>query len=404
MLYPTIRVYSQYSDNLFLSPLFPLSVLGFGVSPNLVAEWSNGIHTTTFHGNIDRQVYPTANEVNTFDRQVSLTQKYAPLPDLTFRVLGDYTHKTISSALQNSIPNPVNATQTTVLPDGNTLLPNGTIVSPTGEVVNQANPAAVNGATSAANPYDQFTGTFSVDKIFNRGNLTLSSSIARTNYDIQSSQDFMTRSLTENAGVWLGPLFYAYSNGTISTQVVEAKSVSTTSYRVRGGIGTRQFGLFRGQGYFGHQGSHGTGTAGGDIFGGKLTYYPTPIWTLEAAVDETINIAAQTFSSSLALTLPETTPLQVPLSASTRTTATSLHSDYHISRQWLASSQFAYTRIEYIGSSRLDNTWLVDAILKYDIWRNMALTWEYRYTRILSNAPFTSAKSNFGVMSATYKF
>jgi hypothetical protein len=34
----------------------------------------------------------------------------------------------------------------------------------------------------------------------------------------------------------------------------------------------------------------------------------------------------------------------------------------------------------------------------------MSLTWEYRYTSILSNAPFVSLTSDYGMMGATYKF
>src|SRR5689334_5156651 len=65
LLYPTLRVYSLFSDNYFLSPTTPISGPAFGVTPSLTAEWSNGIHTTTLYGNIDRQAYPTHNEVNT---------------------------------------------------------------------------------------------------------------------------------------------------------------------------------------------------------------------------------------------------------------------------------------------------------------------------------------------------
>src|SRR5438046_980165 len=49
LLYPTLRVYSLYSDNLFFSTVRPLSVGGFGVTPSMTAEWSNGIHTTTLY-------------------------------------------------------------------------------------------------------------------------------------------------------------------------------------------------------------------------------------------------------------------------------------------------------------------------------------------------------------------
>src|ERR1700730_12871305 len=112
LLYPAVRAYTVYSDNLFVSPQSPLSVTGFGMSPSLTAEWSNGIHTTTLYGNIDRQVYPTDNRVNTFDRQAGFTQKYEALRDLTFRVQADYSHKTLASSLQNSIPTAIGAPAT----------------------------------------------------------------------------------------------------------------------------------------------------------------------------------------------------------------------------------------------------------------------------------------------------
>src|SRR3974390_1999189 len=50
LLYPTLRVYSLYSDNLFLAPTSPIHAGGFGVSPSMTAEWTNGIHTTTLYG------------------------------------------------------------------------------------------------------------------------------------------------------------------------------------------------------------------------------------------------------------------------------------------------------------------------------------------------------------------
>src|SRR5579872_6023296 len=67
LLYPTLRLYTLYSDNLFFTPVNPLPAGAIGVTPSIAAVWSNGIHTTTLYGNIDRQDYPTANEVNTLD-------------------------------------------------------------------------------------------------------------------------------------------------------------------------------------------------------------------------------------------------------------------------------------------------------------------------------------------------
>ena len=233
--------------------------------------------------------------------------------------------------------------------------------------------------------------------------------------------DFNSRTLTEKAAFWLGPLLYAYSNGSVTTLVTDATfgsttsspsgstapspSISTTSYRVIGGLGTRQFGLFRGSLYFGYQASEGDGlTAGGDVYGGTLSYYPTAKWTLTGTVDRTINIASQTSQTNLALTLPGLIAEQIPIGASTITTSTGLQSSYEITPQWFARCQLAYSQIEYPGSTRLDNSWVLDATLRYDIWRNMSINWEYRYTSILSNVPLVSLTSNYGMMGATYKF
>ena len=414
LLYPTLRVYSLYSDNLFLSPQSPLSVPGFGVTPSLTAVWSNGIHTTTLYGNIDRQVYPTDNDVNTLDGRAGFTQKYEAMRDLIFSVNGNYAHQTLASSLQNAIQTPTVAPTTTVLPNGDTVLPNGTILSPSGQPIGQANAVSGSNIPLLVNPSNQYTGTFSIDKIFNRGILSLSGSVNRTDFENQSLQsNFSSRTLTERAAVWLGPLFYAYSNGSIGTILPDATSgsttslpsASTTSYRVIGGLGTRQFGLFRSSVYFGHQGSEGGGTtAGGDVYGGSLFYYPTARLTLTGTVDRTINNASQTSATNLALTLPGLIAVQVPLGASTEITSASLQSSYEITQQWFAKCQLAYTRIEFVDSPRLDNSWVLDATLRYDIWRNMSLTWEYRYTSVLSNAPLASATSNYGTMGATYKF
>jgi hypothetical protein len=405
LLYPTLRIYSLYSDNLFLSPTTPISVPGFGVTPGMTAEWTNGIHSTTLYGNIDRQVYPTDNELNTLDARAGFTQKYEAMRDLIFSVNGNYSRQTFASGLQNSIQTGTAAPGTTVLPNGNIQLPNGTQVSPiTGQVVGQASPAAGSNIPVFVNPFDQYSATFSVDKIFNRGIMSLGASVARTDYEVQTALSSKSRTFTENAAFWLGPLFYAYSSGSIGTVVTDVTSATTTSYRIVGGLGTRQFGLFRASAYFGHQGSEGITNGGGDVYGGRLFYYATPAWTLTGSVDRTINIVSQTSVTDLALTLPGNSVVQIPLSTSSRVTSASLKSSYEFIPQWFAAIELGYTRVEYVIIPRLDNSWILDATVRYDIWRNMSLTWEYRYRSILSNVPFISANSNYGMMGATYKF
>jgi hypothetical protein len=413
LIYPSIRLDSLYSDNLFLSPNAPLNAFGFGVSPAVTAQWTNGIHTTTIFADVDTQQYPTDNPINTFDREATFTQQYSPLPDLTFTGSGDYTHKTVATSLTSSIPTTISTpvTTPTLLPDGNIELPNGTIISPTGQVVgNIKGPSGANG-TSIVNPYDQYTGTATASKIFNHGIVTVGGSWAQTDYQFLQSpgttsafSSFATQTYREDASFWLGPVFYAYSDGAFSMRTNgEGLDPYSQSYRVTGGIGTRQFGLFRGSVYLGYQGSNAdsSGSAGGTLYGAKLSYYPTLDWVIDAAIDETINKAS---GGPTTLALAIDSPVQIPLSSSTRITHPSLQATYALAAKWTALGNFSYTQIDYYGSPRVDNAWQFDAQLSYDMWRNMTLTWEYEYTDVVSNAPGNSATRNLLMMSALYHF
>jgi Putative beta-barrel porin 2 len=413
LLYPTLRLYSLYNDNFFQTPTNPLSVGGVGVTPSMVAVWSNGIHTTTLYGNLDRQDYPTDNGINTLDGRAGFTQRYEAMRDLIFTFNGNYAHQTLNTGLQNSIQTPTASPTTTVLANGNTQLPNGTILSPTGQVVGQATTASGSNVPLQVDPSNSVTGTFTIDKIFNRAALSISGSINRTDYENESAlPSFSSRTLSENASTWLGPLIYAYSSGSVTTTVDDAvaglsgsPSISITSYRVVGGLGTRLRELFAGTVYFGHQGSEGDGsTAEGNVYGGQLSYFPTASLTFTGTFDRTINIASQPFGANLALTLPGLAAIQIPLGESTITTSFGGRVIYNITQQWFANCQLSYSRIDYPGSSRLDNSWVVDTTLRYDIWRNFSILWEYRYSTLLSNVALQSFNSNYASVGATYRF
>ena len=388
--------------------------MGFGTTPTLTAQWTNGIHTTTIFANIDTQFYPTDSTINTFDREVTVTQKYAPLPDLTFTAVGDYTHKTFASVLTNSIPTSVNTpvTTPTLLPDGNIELPNGTIVAPNGQIVGQVNPALANSGITEVNPYDQYTATATVSKIFNGAILTLRSSAATTDYQLvqgsgpTSFTSFNTETFSENGSIALGPLFYAYSNAEFSMrETAVAVNRNSDAYRVEGGIGTRQFGLLRASAYFGYQGSEaeGSGTAGGILYGGAVSYYPTLVWTIIAKFDQTNNFSSQT-TSTQALTLPPNVPVQVPLSSSALISTPSLQTTYQLAPQWTLLGDFSYSRIEYVDSPALTNAWFASATLSYEIRRNMTLSGQYQFTDIVSNVAGESARRSLVMLSADYRF
>ena len=224
LIYPSVRLYSLGSDNLFLAPSGKISAVGFGQTPSVTAEWTNGIHTTTIFADIDAQQYPTESFINAFNQQATITQQYTPLPDLTFTAAGNYNHTTVTNSFISAIPSAISTPVATPtrLPDGNIELPNGEIVSPTGQVVGSVNGPSGATGTAIVNPYNQYTGTLSVSKIFNRAILDLSGAWAQTDYQSVQSPGtssaftgYATQTFHGDGSVWLGPTLYAYSNGYI---------------------------------------------------------------------------------------------------------------------------------------------------------------------------------------------
>jgi hypothetical protein len=407
LFFPSVSVFSVFSDNLYQSPVNPVKVAGVGIAPNLIAEWTNGIHRTTLYGNAEVRGY-TDEAANIYDRQAGFVQRYEAMRDLVFTVQGDYTHRTNTSALLNSLGDPLATPGSTLLPDGNTLLPNGTIVSPTGQPVTPTNQVAnvAVGSAILANPYDQFTALASVYKIFNRGFVRLTGTASQTEYESPSLAypNFSLRTFAGSGGFWFSPWLYGYSDGVVAVR--SGIGIGSTVYRAVGGIGSARIGLFDGSVYFGHQGSDvdNSGTAGGKVYGGRLSYYPTRYWTWSLTADETVNISNQTNLSNLALNTGAQSPILIPLGASTETTAINLQTDYAISEQLAVTGRFGYMRVEYLNSTQLDQAYLAYAAINYRIWRNMVLKADYQYTSIVSNFPLTSATRNYATVGATYRF
>ena len=81
-----------------------------------------------------------------------------------------------------------------------------------------------------------------------------------------------------------------------------------------------------------------------------------------------------------------------------------LRTDYRISQQWSTSGSLGYTHVQDIGSTAWQDAWFADAVLRYDMWRDLTLSLEYQYSSVLTNVPFGPANRNFITMSAAYRF
>src|SRR5579863_4049697 len=249
LLYPSLQLSAGYAQNFFLTAMSPLNTAQLGVAPTLLAEWTNGIHSTTIYGTLNGQAYSALSQLNAANPQASFRQKYSPLPDLSFSFAANYLHQTLASGLINSIPTTINTpvANPTLLPNGDIELPNGNIIAPNGQIVGHVNPVLAFAGTTFINPNNAETVTASATKILNGGIFTVSGSFGNTNY--QSNQGTGAGSFTstqsetafENASFAVGPLLYLYSNGTFSKLVSNASTLgNTNSYDVVVGIGVRQ--------------------------------------------------------------------------------------------------------------------------------------------------------------------
>jgi hypothetical protein len=385
LLSPTLDVYSLYTSNLYSSPANALSGPGIHFHPSILADRNTGLFDTKFYGNIDSTVYPTLDyQNNTFNKQAGVIQSYSPLRDLVFTVQGDYTHNTLANVLNNSIPSPVISSASPVPPGAN-----GVLASP--QVV--------------VNPNDTYTTTASIYKEFNRAFIKIGATALRTDYDTTPLSDFNQQSYNGAGAFWLTPQLYAYADGT-QAFTEEATGVNSTSFRTRGGLGTAQIGLFQSSIYWGQQGTlvQNDGSAGGDIYGGVLSYLPTSAWNMSLSVDRLRNISNITTAVPQGLGGLPLTGIGVSVTQSSQLTTIAYKSNYIFSPQTTVYGVLSDTLIEYLGTTRVDNTWLASVGIRHQLRNNLALTLDYQYTALHSEVPVTGFSRNIVTLGAHYNF
>src|SRR5215470_17800940 len=73
LVYPSVNFLAENSNNFFLSPTSKIPGWEFVVTPSVTAIWSNGIHTTTIYGNVQRLEWPTTNRLNGTNGEATFT-------------------------------------------------------------------------------------------------------------------------------------------------------------------------------------------------------------------------------------------------------------------------------------------------------------------------------------------
>jgi hypothetical protein len=391
LLSPTLDLYTLYNSNIQSSPTIDLKSSGFHYHPALQAELDTGIYDTKLYGNVDSTLYPTQNELNTFNKQAGVYETYAPLRDLTLTTHLDYTHNTLANVVITSIPTPITSPATPP-PEG-----------AAGVVATQQ---------TVVNPNDNYTATVTAYKEFNRAFLKLGSTIAFTQYEMAStsgtSPNYYKEVYNGQAGFWFSPILYAFADA-IDTNTIPSVKFVSNAYLTRGGIGTAQISLFQAAIYYGQQGTavdQGGGTAGGDIYGGTVFFFPTAIWNMSLSVDRLRNRSDITGSTPGASGLPglALSASSVTSASSTQITTIAYKSDYTFSQQTSAHIVVSDSRIAFLDMSRVDNSWLASAGIKHQVRDDLSLSLDYQYTRYISEQPLTSFNRSLVTLGAHYKF
>ena len=171
---------------------------------------------------------------------------------------------------------------------------------------------------------------------------------------------------------------------------------NSDGYRFVAGLGTSNLGLVKGEIYAGYQRQFYVRSdlfrnPSSPVFGGRVFWYPTRDLTFMASVDEAINENTQTTFTSVS-------------GGSSKTLATQLRGDYVLSRQLSAFARFGLSSSVYSASARRDYLYQAGTGLSYNVLRNLDVTFDYSYSRLVSNATNASYVRNVITAGATYRY
>jgi hypothetical protein len=374
LVYPSVFVGAVFDNNVNQTATNRVASAGVRVVPSVLAQANDGIHRTDFYGTLDARAYLNGDpsNANSVAARTGLAHTWEAMTDLVFSFQGDYTRQRdlfSTFGIDRGVPS---------------LNPTGAGVSP----------------VANAPTYNQFAGSASVQKTFDRVFASLSGSVVDMVFDNTTagspSPNGIVYTTTGRAGLWFLPFLYAYAESSVDERRYTTSALNSHGYRMVSGIGSDQIGLFRGEIYAGYQAEQydaaGLGTAGGATFGGRFYYYPTPALTLRVSLDR-----------SLGVSLVPTSPAS-PFGSSTQVTTALLQANYAIVAEWSANVRFGYIRTEYVGSTQLDNAWTAGGTITYSVWQNFGLTLDYQFLQVSSTGPLQSFTRSVITLGASYKY
>ena len=398
LLFPSIFAGAVFNDNIYSSTTNRVSRLGFRLQPKFTAERNDGIHATSLYANGDFQFYPSAMSAsNQVTGRVGAIHTYEPTPDISVRWQGDYSRM-------------------------NSLFPPGFWSSPSQTWQSY-------GALTDRSVFtNQSTASLSLEKKLGEiGFLRASGGVQYTTYDQPSSSASPYGALSNpfvplnganysaslRAGIMMTPQIYSFVETGVDLHRYVISASDTNDYRVIGGVGSDLIRLMRGEVYVGYQtqiSAHGnSGATGMMIFGGRVSYYPTPYIALSASAEQSLasaNLQASPVSPFGGLNFAKQ-------SSAGRSFLARAQADYSFSQTWSAFVQGGYGVTQYGNLANAPTLEVVSAGagLKYTLWPSVAMTAEYEFNyskskNVNSLASASSIKITQNIISVglTYQY
>lgn len=369
IFFPRLFVGATYDDNITWSARNRTDGFGVKINPGLVALRDTGIHKTLLYADADARLLPGLSEGNAVSLRAGVQQVWEVTRDLIIKARVQYDRR------ENYVEG-------------------GTAELTTGSVSSLTMPLKSN----------QFLASLSARYTFGNAFLGASIETVKTAYEAlhtasgrvsQSYRDSLVNTVTVRAGYWLTPGFYAFSEASANVRDYSDSDYRSNGYRMTAGLGTDHGGLVRGEVYAGVQQQFYNQPLIQDSFspvlGARLFWYPTRDITVRASLD-------QSFTDS------STPSPQNPNGYPARKTSAELHLNYRFSRDWAFAWRAGYDYRAYLGVQRRDHSWRTGITLSYEIFRNVALTMDYDYSRTISSTPGIGNVRNAVMFGMNYRF
>lgn len=420
ILYTSFFTGGVFNDNVYNSTSHRTSAFGQRLRPRFEAERDDGIHRTRVHGVFDAQIYwgatgslsnyydqlypavltpflstsvfwPGSNvttSANSYQGRAGFSHIYSPMRDLTFSVVFDFTRQLgLFGSGFGAEGAPI-------------FVPSAVVQSGVPRYSNQ-----LTGFLTAEKKIDdrsfvEFRGGVQGLIYDNTANAPASYPIPGLSAATFTQQNGINYTASARLGYWAAPTFYLFVEPGGAFRRYQNYQSDTNGYQILGGLGSDRIGLFRGEVYAGYQrqlSSYGLFWGiSSPAFGARIYYYPTPYFTISATADQTLGSATPNALSTYNFPQRLTNFFNIPnteiftglptIASGTRSIQARLQGDYSFSPVWSASIRGGFGETRYADSPRVDAGWMAGLSASYTFWRNVALTVDYNFARVNTNA------------------